>query len=113
MRPVRVDWAMVEDFCVRTGWTLGWTVSVMVGIVGFASGGSPELAAVRALMALIGFVLIGWITGVMVGRMAPLSTPQPQRQPVGTRVDMRVGHDVVWPEPPSVAKTAVGSSNAA
>ncbi|MBI4214337.1 MAG: hypothetical protein HY534_08515 [Chloroflexi bacterium] len=111
MRPVLVEWSLVEAACTRAGWAAGWTVGVLVGVVGVASGGQAELSAVRAGAALVGFVLIGWITGTMVSRFAPPSTGQ--KPTVGAHVDRVVGDDVVWPEPQTAAGEAARGTNAA
>ena len=97
MKPILIDWGATEDLCVRIGWGLGWTIGIVVALVGFAAGGSPELAALRGGLALVVFVLLGWATGVLVSQLTP--TGSDQGPAVGTQVDRTVGEDVVWPEP--------------
>lgn len=118
MRRVLVDWTLVEDACVRMGWGLGWFMGILIGVLGLMSGGAPELTAVRAVLALMSFALLGWLTGMLVGRFAPSSVrasqPQPAKvdQNVGTKVDRTVGDEVAWPDAVEGQELTRGSSAA-
>lgn len=108
------DWNSVAALCVRAGWAMGWSIGALVGIVGLASGDSPELAALQAGIALVGFALLGGLTGILLHRMAPEATPEAPEEPsLGTRVDTVVGDDDVWPETPPGATAAAQEADAA
>src|ERR1051325_5257695 len=86
MKRVTIDWALVQAQCVRAGWAAGWTVGLLIALIGWSAGAVPELTAVRALSALIAFVLLGWGTGRVLSQFAPEDSEEPPQ--VGTSVDL-------------------------
>jgi hypothetical protein len=86
------EWTQVENQCIRAGWILGWAVSITVAAVGFAAGSYADLTIIRALLALLGFVLLGWGTGRFVSRLAP-NEGMVTLPTVGRNIDLRVGEN--------------------
>ena len=96
-----VEWSLVEAQCIRIGWGLGWAVGITLVAIGVAAGADVYLTALRAMLALIGFVLLGWTTGIFLSRFAlpggsggawpPDSTEIDETAQVGSKVDLTVG----------------------
>ena len=95
-KPTPIDWNLVQAQCIRIGWGLGWTSGVAIALIGLAAGAVLELTALRAFLALIAFVLLGWGTGVVLSRFAPEESDE--SPDLGSTVDMTVGDEDEEPE---------------
>lgn len=69
-----VDWSLTKDQCVRIGWGLGWVIGITLAVLRATRGADDYLTGVQALLALVGFVLLGWTTGIFLKRFAPAET---------------------------------------
>jgi hypothetical protein len=89
-----VDWSLIEVQCTRVGWCFGWVVGFILVAIGTATGADVFLTALRAMLALIGLVLLGRATGVFLSRFAPTESVDEETEGlVGSYLDLRVGDD--------------------
>lgn len=95
-----VEWSQVEAQCARWGWGLGWAVGIAIAAIGVAVGADVYLTALRTLVALMGFVLLGWTTGIFLSRFASTETDEEPNggpgdfggaPPTGSNIDLTVG----------------------
>ena len=92
MKPIQIDWALVQAQCIRIGWGAGWTAGIAIAMVGWAAGAVPELTALRAFLALIAFVLLGWGTGLVLSHFAPEDSEE-ELLDLGSKVDLTIGDE--------------------